>query len=260
MDFSVKSGSPDKVRTPCVVVAVFQSRKLSAAARALDKATRGSISTIVRRGDIDGKPGSTLVLPITGKLASERVLLVGCGKQGQTTAAEFRRAMSAAASTLQRLEISQASVFLHEIDVKGHSISRKIRHAAEAAGWVLYRFDQLKSGKSQPARLRKLTFCVSQRSDLRAAQHGCAQGSAISAGVRLARELGNLPGNICTPSYLAEQAKSLQKSHGLKTTVLEQKDMEKLGMGALLSVAKGSRQPPKLIVMEHRGAKRADPP
>ncbi len=120
---------------------------------------------------------------------------------------------------------------------------------------ALYRSDQLKSNPAQPRRpLRKVVLAVPKRSDIAIAEQAIAEGKAISAGVALTRTLGNLPGNICTPEYLANQAGQLAESYGLTATVLDREEMEGLGMGALLSVARGSRQPPKLIVLEYRGS------
>ena len=127
----------------------------------------------------------------------------------------------------------------------------QLRHDA------LYRFDELKSEAEAPKRpLRKLTVAVAVDSDLAAARKAVRDGIATANGVELARTLGNRPGNRCTPTDLATQAQQLKQQHtSLKVQVLERKDMEKLGMGALLSVSRGSRQPAKLIVLEYKGSK-----
>ena len=107
--------------------------------------------------------------------------------------------------------------------------------------------------------MRHLTLLVAERGDVAAAQAGVRQGAAIAHGMSLAKDLGNLPGNVCTPAYLAQAARDLAKQHKLAVQVLERKDMEKLGMGSLLSVARGSVEPPKLIVLEYRRRTRAAP-
>jgi leucyl aminopeptidase len=101
--------------------------------------------------------------------------------------------------------------------------------------------------------LRKLTFCVSRRNELAPAEQALSQGLAMAAGVELAKDLGNLPGNFCTPTYLASEAGELARAHGMSVDVLDRADMEKLGMNTLLSVARGSHEPPKFIVLRHAG-------
>ncbi|MEK9133368.1 MAG: leucyl aminopeptidase, partial [Pseudomonadota bacterium] len=151
--------------------------------------------------------------------------------------------------------------YLTELDVKGRDISWKVRQAVEVTEAALYRFDQLKSKPSNSRRaLRRVVLAVPKRSDLGPGEQAIREGRAIAEGMKLARDLGNLPGNLCTPAYLAEQAVEIGKQYGLKITVLEKDDMQKLGMGALLSVARGSRQPPKLIVLEYHGGKEGEPP
>ncbi len=165
------------------------------------------------------------------------------------------------AKTLADTGATEAVVYLTELEVKGRDIAWKLRHAVESVEMALYKFDRLKSHKPEKKRpLRKLILTVGKRSELAAGEIAVQQGLAISAGMHLARDLGNLPGNICTPSYLADQARELEHQYGVKTTVLEREDMEKLGMGALLSVSRGSRQPPKLITIEYKGGKDDEPP
>lgn len=126
---------------------------------------------------------------------------------------------------------------------------------------TLYRFDRLKSKKDDVRRpLRKLTFCVERRNELAPAEEALAQGEAIAAGAALMKDLANLPGNICTPGHLADQARELAATYDLPVDILERADMEKLGMHSLLSVARGSHEPPKFIVLKHPGGKVDEPP
>jgi leucyl aminopeptidase len=263
MDYFVKSGHAEKQRTACVVAGIFSRRRPSAAAAALDKASDGAIAAVMRRGDMDGEPGQTLLLHGLPGLLCDRVLLVGCGRERDFNEAAFRKANAAAARTLQSTGALDATSFLTELEVKGRDPRWKIKQALLATAERLYRFDACK-GDSSPrpkTRLERLTFNVERRSDLPAGEAGLHEALAISRGVSLAKDLGNLPGNICTPAYLAEQARELGRRHGkIRVKVLEQAEMEKLGMGALLSVARGSRQPPKLIVMEYQGGRKGDKP
>lgn len=264
MDYSVKSGTPEKQHSGCLVVGVFSGNKLSAPARLLDDVTNGAIKQIVRRGDHSGKSGQTLLLHRLPNSPSERVLLVGCGKEKEFNESRYRDVTAAAINALRNTGAADVTTYLTELDVKGRDILWKIRQAVEITEAVLYRFDQLKKKKENDENnkraLKRMILAVPRRSDLQPGEQAVKEGVAIAAGVRLAKDLGNLPGNVCTPTYLAEQAVALAAQYGLKSTVLEESDMRDLGMGALLSVARGSRQPPKLIVLEYRGAGENDAP
>ena len=138
------------------------------------------------------------------------------------------------------------------------ALAAAIIFPALLASWFVIRFKSKKDDVRRP--LRKLTLSVESRTDLAAAEKALAQGMAIAGGINFAKDLGNLPGNICTPTYLAEQALLLRKHHGLKIEVLDRADMEKLGMGSLLSVTRGSHQPPKFIIVTHNGGKKGEKP
>jgi leucyl aminopeptidase len=258
MEFSVKSGNPEKQRSACVVVGVFERRKLSAAARVLDKASGGMLSTILRRGDMDGEKGQTLWLYNLPDTLCDRVLLVGCGKEREFDEPAYRSVTATMARTVQRSGAVEAVNYLTDLPVKGRDTLWKISQAVTVTEDTLYRFQRLKSKKEDTRRpLRRIVLSVPSRSDLLPGEETVRIAAAVSVGTRLTRDLANLPGNICTPAYLAEQAVQLKKTYkGLKVEVLEEADMEKLGMGALLSVSRGSEQPAKLIVMEHRGGKK----
>jgi len=261
MEFSVKSGNPEKQRTACIVLGVYEPRRLSPPAEQLDKATNGFLSNLLRRGDLEGKVGQTLLLHNVPELLCDRVLLVGCGRERDFNDTQYRKVIAQAAKTLNDTGAMEAVSYLTELHLKGHDTYWKVRQAVETTEDALYRFDQLKSKKDSERRpLRKLTFNVPSRRDLATGEQAVRDGVAIASGVKLAKELGNLPPNICTPSYLADRALELAKKHKqIKVQVLEKADMEKLGMGALLSVARGTRQPPKLITLEYRGAKDEKP-
>jgi len=261
VEFSIKSGSPEKQRSACVVVGVFETRKLSLPGEILDKTTDNYLSDLLRRGDMEGKAGTTLLLHKVPGTLCERVLLVGLGKERDFREKEYLDAIGTAVRSLNESGASDGILYLSELAVKKRGVPWRIRQAVLVAQSTLYRFDRFKSKKDTMRRpLRKLTLVVESRVDLAAAETALAQGQAIAAGMSLARDLGNLPGNVCTPNYLAEQATALAKKGGLKAEVLERKDMEKLGMGSLLSVARGSRQPPKFIVLRHDGGKAGQKP
>ena len=261
MEFSIKSGSPEKQRSACVVVGVYESRKLTLAAELLDKAADGYISGIVRRGDMDGKSGSTLLLQNVPGTLCERVLLVGLGKEKDFREKEFTTAIRNTVKTLNETGAFDASIFLTELTVKKRSIGWRIRQATMVALDATYKFDQFKSKKDEVRRpLRKLILAVERRNELAQAEEALTQGLAIAEGMAMTKTLGNLPANICHPTYLADQAQVMAKEFNLGCEILERADMEKLGMHSLLSVAQGSRQPPKLIVLTYKGSEANEKP
>ena len=259
MEFSIKSGGPERARAGCIIIGVFEPRKLSAAGAALDRAARGHLTAALKRGDMEGKPGTTLMLQQVPRIAAARVLLVGLGRERDFDDGKFRSAVGKAIAALKPTGVTDAVLCL-SAGVKQRGVAWRAAQAAIAAAETAYRFDRMKS-KREPARgVRHLTLLVGDRNDLKAGQSGLRQGAAIAHGMNLAKDLGNLPGNVCTPAYLAEAARSLARQYKLGVQVLERKDMEKLGMGSLLSVARGSDEPPKLIVLKYNGGPRGAKP
>jgi len=259
LQFSTKRGAPEMRATPCIAVGVYAGRKLSAAASALDRAAQGALSEVLRRGDMEAKLGTTLLLYRLPGVAAERVLLVGLGAEADLHEREYRDAARAAVKAAQETGAGTLTLCFTEIRAGRRDAGWKARQVAQAAAECAYRFDAMKSKKSDPRPLAHIELLTAAR-DAAAAARGLRQGGAIGAGVSLAKDLGNLPGNVCTPTFLAEQAKKLAREWKLGVEVLERKDMEKLGMGSLLSVAQGSRQPPKLIVLHYAGgAKKTKP-
>jgi len=261
MEFSIKSGSPEKQRSACVVVGVFEPRKLSVPGEIINKASNNHLSDLLRRGDMEGKSGTTLLLHNVPGTLYDRVLLVGLGKEKDFHEKEFRESVTTAVRTLNETGAYDATLTLTELPVKKRGMSWRIRQTILVVFETLYRFDRFKSKKDEVRRpLRKLTLIVESRTNLADAEEALAQGQAIASGMDFAKDLGNLPGNICTPTYLAEQALALSRDHKLKVEILERADMEKLGMGSLLSVTKGSHQPPKFIILRHDGGKSGEKP
>ena len=262
MEFTIKSGSPEKQRSACVVVGVFDNRKLSLSAELIDRASNGYIGEIIRRGDMEGKLGSTLLLHNVRGTLADRVLLVGLGKERDFRDREFRRSIQAAVKLLNETGSYEAVIYLTEEKVKRREVAWRVEHAVCVAMESVYRFDRMKSEPAEVRRpLRKLTLSVPQRSDLAAGEKAAARGLAIAHGVELARDLGNLPGNVCTPAYLGETAKQLAAEFpAIKVEVLEKEAIEALGMGSFLSVTRGSLEPPRFIVFEYHGSPRKQKP
>ncbi|HEY5791202.1 MAG TPA: leucyl aminopeptidase [Gammaproteobacteria bacterium] len=257
MEFTLNSGSPEKQRGACVVVGVHEKQLLTPSAALLDRAAGGALTRVLARGDLEGKPGQALLLHDVPGCASERVLLLGCGPQDGTDDSGYRKLLGKLAESLGGAGVRRAASYLVEVPVKSRDAAWKTRCAVETVSAALYRFDQLKSKpENHRPRLQRLGLQLQARGERAAATRALAVGKAVAAGVALARDLGNLPGNVCTPSHLAERAQQLAAGRrAVRTRVLNQAQMEKLGMGALLSVTRGSRQPPKFIVVEYRGGK-----
>jgi len=261
VEFSIKNGNPGKQRSACVVVGVFETRVLTEAAKTLDKNANGYISDILNNGDMEGKAGSTLLLHKVPNTVCKRVLLVGLGKKSKLHDREYRNAVQAAFNALHETGALDAVLFLIEDPVIKREISWKISHTVIMAMKSVYHPDQLKSKhEGSKQHLRKVTLSTTSRVDSDIGEKALQWGLATAHGMSLTKDLGNLPPNICTPSYLAELAMKMAKTYKLKATVLEQKDMERLGMGSLLSVAQGSSQPAKLITLEYWGRKKKEKP
>lgn len=260
MEFSIKPVVPGRTATGCAVVGVYAGKKLGAAAAAIDKAAKGYLHRVLDRGDMDGRLGATLMLHDVPGVASVRVMLVGLGPQQEFAEKQYRRSVTSAVEALSKSGAGDAELYLTELAAGRRDVRWRTMQAARAAREALYRFEQMKStpAKDVPA-LRRIVLATAKK-DEKSASRGLAQGLALAHGISLARDLGNLPGNVCTPAYLADEARKLARHYRLKLQVLERADMEKLGMHTLLSVAQGSSQPPKLIVLEYRAGPKSQKP
>ena len=253
MEFSIKQGTPEKQRSGCVVVGVYEGGKLPVSTQLLNKAAKHALSELIARGDMNGKPASTLLLHKPPGIAADRVLLVGLGKASELTSKTSADILRATFIALNGTPAKDAALFLIDEGL-GKDVAWVIRQAVFAAAESAYRSDSLKSKPAKAATLKSITFATLDK-PAAALKNALDQAAATAHGMNLAKTLGNLPGNVCTPAYLATQAKALGKANkSIKTTVLEEKDMKKLGMGSLLSVTQGSEQPAKLITLEYHGA------
>jgi leucyl aminopeptidase len=253
MDYLLANTPLESLETECLIVAVFKDQTLSPSAHKLDSLTAGIITDILQRGDIKGKVADTLLLNYLPHAAFKRALLVGLGDADNLTAKAYRKALSAAANTLKASHISSAVSCLTENNVIDRDTTWKARQIVEAFAAPFYQFNDCKSKPASKLALTSLSLHSLTDSD--AMQTGINQGSAIAQGVSLAKHISDLPGNICTPTYIAEQALKIAEQYtNLSAEILEEADMQKLGMGSFLSVSRGSRQPAKLITLEYSGA------
>ncbi len=259
MEFSIKQASPEKLKSGCVVVGVFEGGKLSGAAQVIDKAAKHALSDLIARGDMSGKSAATLLLHKLPGVVAERVLLVGLGKASELNNKSISEILRAAFSALNGTPAKDAALFLIDEGV-GKDAAWVIKQAVFNAAEQAFRADGMKSKPSKAATLKSITFATLDKPAV-ALKNVVEQAAAVAHGMDLAKTLGNLPGNICTPTYLAAKALALGKAHkSIKTTVLEEKDMQKLGMGSFLSVTRGSEQPAKLITLEYSGAAKTQKP
>ncbi|MGE6135627.1 leucyl aminopeptidase [Aeromonas salmonicida] len=261
MEFSVKSGSPEKQRSACVVVGVFEPRRLSPVAEQLDKISDGYISSLLRRGDLEGKPGQMLLLHQVPGVLSERVLLVGCGKERELDERQYKQIINKTITTLNETGSMEAVCFLTELHVKGRDTYWKVRQAVETTKAGLYNFDQFKTNKAEPRRpLRKLVFNVPTRRELTIGEKAIAHGLAVAKGVRVCRDVANMPPNVCNPAYLASQARRLADSFdNITTKVIGEQEMAELGMNSYLAVARGSDNEAMMAIIEYKGNADAKP-
>ena len=262
MEFSIKNVNAAATQSDCLVVGVYEAKVLSEAAQEIDRASKGMISKLLADGDMDGKLEATLMLHHVPGLTSSRLLLVGLGKEADFAEKQYAKAVRASIKALEKSGALDATTCLAQLPVKALSAQRKVAYLSEAALDASYKFAAIKRKEEQASPkkgIAKLTINVAA-SDVPAAETGLADGQALAAGVSLAKDLGNLPPNVCTPSYLAEQALALGKTHQFKVEVLERDALKKLGMGSFLAVAQGSEEPPKFIIMQHLKGKKEQKP
>ena len=293
MEFSAKTADVVTLASHCLVIGLFKSPKapkgpkapkasksarastpapqLTAAGLRLDHAGEKQISRLLGRGDLDGSVGSVQILYDLPGIKAERVLLLGLGTKGDFNASAARSAARTAATLINQRGISCADLCLLEANYAGADSRRRARNLVEAMHEALYRFDRSQiTGKitgqitdkgtgKKNAKLKQVSvLCtLAQRASV---VRGLKEGAAIARGVRLARDYANLPGNICTPSFLAVEAKRLAKRLPIVTTILTEAQMQKHKMHSLLSVSRGSREPAKLIIMQYHGGGRTTQP
>jgi len=244
LEFDLNHAAPAAVATDCIVVGAFADQSLTASGSALDEASGGRLRALLDRGDISGKTGKTALLHDLPGVTAPRVLVIGLGEAAKFGVPQYIKAAGDAARMLKAGPVTQALWTLSEAPVIGRDGAWAIRQAAIAADHACYRYTATLGKKKDEPGLRHLSI---QGDD----QHALAQGRAIAAGVAFARELGNLPPNICNPAYLAQQAQEFAlRFEQAECEVLDRAQMQELGMGSLLAVARGSANPPKLIILK----------
>ncbi|WP_031433765.1 leucyl aminopeptidase [Methylomarinum vadi] len=253
MDYSIETHPLDKLESRCLIAGIYQNQQFGNTALTLDAQTRGIIGKVIKRGDIQGKNGETLLLNYLPECPIERVLLVGMGEKGKVTRKLYRKALTAAIKTVRESKLTSVTSSLHDIDVEDADLAWKTRQTIEVFNDGIYQYSHTKNCDENKVQLNEVKILAGSESQT-AIETGLTQGLAIAQAMELTKRLADLPGNICTPSYLAEQAGELaEKFERLECEILEESHLEALGMGAFLAVSRGSRQPAKLITLNYRG-------
>ena len=260
MEYVVKTTKAPTTQTATLVLPVNEELTLGAIAQSVDAASAGAISAVLKRGDLRGKPGQTLLLQQLPGVAAERVLLVGTGKADELDARQWRKVTAAISSVLKNLGGSDATLALQDAQLKGRDAYGRTRLLVEGLAGEHYVFDQFKSKKADARPLERITL-LSEEAEQAQTERAVSHALAISSGMTLARDLGNLPPNICHPSYIADQARQLgQEFKGLTVEVLDEEKLRELGAGSFLAVSQGSDQPGCIVVMQYNGGKKGEQP
>jgi leucyl aminopeptidase len=261
MDFSIKTFDAKNTiaaaKTGCIAVGVFENKKLSTAAKSLDAG--GAIAAALKSGDITGKAGTTLLLRGLAGVAAERVLLVGLGADAAVSEKSYQSAAQACAKAFATLGCQDAIIALPADEVKGRDANWAVHAAVVALRDNAYKFDAMKSKKDTAGNgVKKIALAVPAGNG--GAKAALANAVAIANGMELTKDLGNMPPNVCTPTYLAQTARQIAKDYKMDVEVLDRKQIEALKMLSFLSVTNGTEQPPKFIVLKHMGGKAKDAP
>ena len=260
MDFEIVNGSVESLITDCIVVAVADAGKLTPSAQAIDAASAGALQEVIDAGDFDGSHGTTLLLRNLSGVSAKRTLLVGIGKESDRSLAKQQTLIKSVVATVNKMGVKTLTLALDQSSGKDSDIYRDTRLIVEACSAALYQYDTTKSKPATPTKLEHIHLLLDE--ELTEYGEGALlDGVAIANGVATARELGNLPGNICTPIYLADHAKALaDEFDSVSCEILDEKQIESMGMGALYSVGKGSDIPPRLIVLKYEGGEANEAP
>jgi len=255
MQIKVESGDITQQSTKAIIVNLLEGLSQPAGATAaVDGALDGAISRLIADGDLRGKYNDLTLVHTIGKIPTAGVLVVGLGKPEELTLDRVRDVAANAARYLRRQRCRSAATVAHGAGVAGLEAEACAQAIAEGTLMGLYTFRRHKKRDEDETDLEELTLVEEDASKLEALRRGVELGIVLAEAANFCRDLANEPSNVLTPSEMAERARAMAHEAGLECQILERKDMEDLGMGALLGVAQGSQQPPKLIVLHYRGA------
>ena len=261
MHYLAKTEKPEKIRSDCLVIPVFEGKKLSSLGKQIDQQGDGVLKALLKSDDMTGKANHTVTLYHPTGLDCARILLLGCGKANEITPKRFQKLIRSAWKVVEGMPVSTTHWDILSI-TEALSDQQILRFAIAEIEQALYEYVETKSEiEPKDVTCQKIVFLGQNAKQTQKLKAIIAQSQAIAAGVTLAKALSDLPGNICTPSYLAAEARKLgQNDKNFSVKTLSEADMTKLGMGALMSVSKGSREPAKLIIMTYQGGAKSDAP
>jgi len=254
VEIKVEAGDIAQYPAKAIIVNLFEGvRTPGGATGAVDKALGGGISQLIAEGEIKGKKDELTLVHTLGRLPSPRVLVAGLGKQADFTLDAIRDLTGAALRRLRSAGATTVATILHGAGIAGLEAVACAQAIAEGAVMGTYRFARHKHNEEQEREIETLSIVEFDPRKLEAIRRGVERGQVLAQATNHARDMANEPANVLTPTAMAERARALAVDAGLECQVLERKEMEELGMGALLGVAAGSTQPPKFIVLRYRG-------
>ena len=262
MDFMAIVDAKARAPSGCAAVGIYENGDLGVAARQVDKQLDGLITRLLGSGDFAAKLGDSLMLPLPAGSAASRLLLIGFGARAAFGRKQYRKAILASAQALSKTGASDAVVYLAMEPVPELDIQYRARIVAEVFSSHAYKIPDLKTApKPKARRLAEVKVATADARAAKTAAEGLRMGAAIGSGLSFARDLANLPPNICTPTYMGTRTLQMAKEFSsIKAKVFDESGIKALKMGAFLAVAQGSQQPPRLIVCEYRGARKDTAP
>lgn len=261
MKVEAKQGDVTAIATPLLVVNLFKGVKIPGGATgAVDSALGGAISAMIAAGDISGKLGETAVLYTNGKIKAERVMVVGLGESEKFSIDEIRRAAASAVWTAEKISVRNAATIVHGAGIGG--IDPALAAEATVAGSILaaYRFDKYKSDEDRAKpRLESITVIEQDEDKIKLFETGIKRAEIISQAQNFTRDLVSEPSNVMTPVGFADAVSKAAKEAGAKVEVYDEAWIQKKGMNLFWGVAKGSVNPPRLVVIKHEGGGKSAP-
>jgi leucyl aminopeptidase len=257
MHFEVWAKGLATLSVDCVVLGIFEDGELPDEGQSVDTAADGRLKKLLARGDFSGRISETLLITDMPGIEASRVLLTGLGAKKNFGRRSWRRTVAASVTALSRTRIASVAFAIERPGAKELDDYYFGRAIAEIVGATLYRVNDLKTAKKpKPPALQKVLAGPVRKAGVEDVERGLEHGQAIASAAIVQRDLANLPANVCTPTYLGDQARALAKQHtGLRVQVLDEAAIKKEKMGCLLAVSQGSHQPPRFIVLEYRGGK-----
>jgi leucyl aminopeptidase len=254
MEIKVIVGDITKIETDAIIVNSFEGMEhLDGDTAIVDKALAGAISQLISQGEIKGKLGEVTIIHSLGNLLATRVVIAGLGKQQALSQDKVRGVVAETCRFLRQKGVDSIATIAQGAGIAGISLEGAAQAVTEGALLGVYSFRRHITQEAEYGEIKELTIVEPDETKLPLLEQACYKGRILAEATNLARDMVNEPANHMTPSHMAEMAKRLAEACGLELNVLEREQMQELGMGALLGVAQGSRQPPKFITLHYRG-------